>query len=104
MSSKRNVKGAGVVKRKVSKRPSPSGLGDQNSFPAGLGDESPRRPNKRTPSPMLRIPDVAAFCNVSVKTVRRFIDSGDLPAALLGGQWRIRPRDLEEFIRKRIRR
>lgn len=53
---------------------------------------------------MLRIPDVAAFCNVSVKTVRRFIDSGDLPAALLGGQWRIRPRDLEEFIRKRIRR
>lgn len=51
---------------------------------------------------LLTIEDVANLCRVSEKTVRRWIDAGDLAAAKLGAQWRIRPRDLELFIRERV--
>lgn len=61
---------------------------------------------KRPPSPglsrLLDIPSVAEICVVSEKTVRRWIGAGELPAARLGNQWRIRPRDLEDFIRERL--
>ncbi len=53
---------------------------------------------------LLAIEDVAAICRVSEKTVRRWIKSLELPAARLGGQWRIRPRDLDIFIRDRLTR
>ena len=60
------------------------------------------------PSPgltkLLDIPGVADLCRVSEKTVRRWIGVGELPAAKLGNQWRIRPRDLEDFIRERVLR
>ena len=52
--------------------------------------------------PLLDIPAVAAVCRVSEKTVRRWIQAGELPAAKLGNQWRIRPRDLDDFIRDRL--
>ncbi|MBS4010294.1 MAG: helix-turn-helix domain-containing protein [Roseovarius sp.] len=53
---------------------------------------------------MLDIMAVAAFCGVSDKTVRRWIEAGDLPAAKLGGQWRIRHRDLDAFVIDRMSR
>ena len=53
---------------------------------------------------LLTINDVCAVCKVSDKTVRRWIKAKELPAARLGGQWRIRPRDLEIFIRDRLTR
>ena len=53
-------------------------------------------------SKLLDIPGVADLCGVSEKTVRRWIGTGELPAAKLGSQWRIRPRDLEDFIRERV--
>ena len=56
----------------------------------------------RRPSSLLDIPAVAAVCGVSEKTVRRWISAGDLPAAKLGSQWRIRPQDLDDFIRDRL--
>ncbi len=56
------------------------------------------------PDPMLDIVDVAEACRVSDKTVRRWIQTGDLPAAKLGNQWRIQPRDLQAFIRERMSR
>jgi excisionase family DNA binding protein len=46
------------------------------------------------PEKLLTINDVAALCQVSSKTVRRWITAGELPAAQLGNQWRIRPADL----------
>ena len=58
----------------------------------------------RRPEQLLDIPDVARTCRLSEKTVRRLIKAGELPAARLGGQWRIRPRDLEDFVRYRLQR
>ena len=56
----------------------------------------------RLPEPLLGIPAVAGICDVSEKTIRRWIKARDLPAARLGGQWRIRPRDLDDFVRDRL--
>jgi excisionase family DNA binding protein len=58
--------------------------------------------SKTVPERLLTIEDVAALCRVSEKTVRRWVKTSTLPAAKLGAQWRIRPRDLEMFIRERV--
>ncbi len=47
---------------------------------------------------LLTIPDVAEFCRVSTRSVRRWIKAGELPAIRLGRQWRIVRRDLEGFL------
>ena len=47
---------------------------------------------------MLSIRAVADHLDVSIKTIRRWIDRGDLLAFKLGGQWRIDPDDLERFL------
>lgn len=54
------------------------------------------------PTRMLTIKETAAICQVSIKTVRRWIDAKELPAAKLGNQWRIRPKDLDLFIREHL--
>jgi excisionase family DNA binding protein len=51
---------------------------------------------------LMTIDHVSEFCGVSVKTVRRWITVGELPAAKLGNQWRVRPRDLDDFVRDRL--
>lgn len=61
----------------------------------------PTRSTKK-PDPMLDIIDVSEVCRVSEKTVRRWIKAGDLPAARLGNQWRIFPRDLQDFVLARM--
>jgi excisionase family DNA binding protein len=60
------------------------------------------KPKTERPPRLLTIKDTAAICQVSEKTVRRWIDAKELPAAKLGAQWRIRPRDLDLFIRERL--
>lgn len=54
------------------------------------------------PERLMTIPDAAEFLRVSTKTIRRWISRGDLPAAKLGLQWRIRPQDLQRFVRDRL--
>lgn len=54
-----------------------------------------------TPDPLLKISKTAEICNVSEKTVWRWIKSGALPAHRLGGQWRVAPKDLNAFLRER---
>ncbi|ANK82137.1 MAG: hypothetical protein TEF_16075 [Rhizobiales bacterium NRL2] len=54
------------------------------------------------PERLLTIPDIADLHQVSEKTVRRWIEARELPAAKLGNQWRIRPRDLERFVHDRL--
>jgi len=55
------------------------------------------------PAPLLTIKQVANHCGVSEKTVRRWIEGHDLMAAKLGAQWRIRPQDLELFIKEHLK-
>ena len=59
---------------------------------------------KPVPEQLLTIDDVAALCRVASKTVRRWIKARELTAAQLGNQWRIRPRDLDLFVRERLER
>jgi excisionase family DNA binding protein len=47
---------------------------------------------------LLSIGEVAEYCAVSDKTVRRWIDRKQLRAHQLGRQWRIAPEDLESFL------
>jgi len=50
---------------------------------------------------LLTITDIAERDQVSTKTVRRWIKSGDLIAHLLGNQWRITEADHTLFLRQR---
>ena len=55
----------------------------------------------------MTVDEVALFCGVSAKTVRRAIERGDLDAARLGGHGalRIRPAAIDEwFVRRSTRR
>ena len=58
------------------------------------------KPPSRPPA-LLTIPEVAERLQVSIKTVRRWIVSGDLPTVRLGRQIRIQPKDLDIFLRQR---
>ncbi|MBT4933965.1 MAG: helix-turn-helix domain-containing protein [Rhodospirillaceae bacterium] len=60
------------------------------------------RPTTNKPEHLLTIKEVSAICQVSLKTIRRWIEARELPAAKLGNQWRIRPRDLDLFIREHL--
>lgn len=57
---------------------------------------------KPTPEHLLTIPEVAAALRVSEKTIRRWISAEIMPAAKLGAQWRVRLRDLQDFVRDRL--
>ena len=48
---------------------------------------------------LLTIKQAAEHLQVSSKTLRRWIDAGDLIAHRLGRQWRISETDLQTFIR-----
>ena len=63
----------------------------------------PDRPPKTAtgPASLLTIPQTAAHLQVSEKTIRRWIDAGDLVAHRFGRQWRISNQDLQAFIRIR---
>ena len=50
---------------------------------------------------MLTIVDVADLLQISSKTVRRWILTGDLVGHQIGRQWRITEDDLRAFIRLR---
>src|SRR5690242_6483409 len=47
---------------------------------------------------LLEVKDVAEFLQVSSRTVLRMIDQRTLRAFKVGDRWRIRPKDLEEYI------
>jgi excisionase family DNA binding protein len=60
------------------------------------------KPSKPVPEQLLTIADAAELLRVSEKTIRRWIKARELTAAQLGNQWRIRPRDLDLFVRERL--
>lgn len=51
---------------------------------------------------LLTIGTVAKELNVSDKTVRRLISTNELPAAKIGGEWRIAKGDLTTFFRSKV--
>ena len=51
--------------------------------------------------PLLTIQEVADRLRVNEKTVRRWIDTQELPAFKLGRQWRISEQDLRRFLQMR---
>ena len=53
------------------------------------------------PQTFLSPRQVAERCNISVKTVYRWIIRGDLIAYKLGEQWRIEQKDLTVFLKMR---
>ena len=54
----------------------------------------------------MTVDEVARFCGVSAKTVRRAIERGDLDAARLGdhGALRVRPEAIDEWFARRSTR
>ncbi len=56
--------------------------------------------NEETTRPLLTISEVAEFCRVSTRTVRRWIERGELAAHRLGRQVRISEKDLRAFLRE----
>jgi excisionase family DNA binding protein len=50
---------------------------------------------------LIKVDEVACYCSVSSKTVRRWIHEGKLIAHRLGAQLRISPVDLAQFINER---
>jgi hypothetical protein len=52
---------------------------------------------------LMTIDHVSEFCGVSVEDGPALdLRAGELPAAKLGNQWRVRPRDLDDFVRDRL--
>lgn len=51
---------------------------------------------------LLTIKKVAEYLDVCIKTVRRLIEQSKLPASKIGGQWRVKPEDLELFVKRRL--
>ena len=51
------------------------------------------------PTPLLSVDNVAEIIQSSTKTVRRLIEAGELPHVRIGRLVRIRPEDLDRFIK-----
>lgn len=59
----------------------------------------PKPPPKPTAS-LLTAEQIAARCQVALRTVRRWITAGDLPVLRLGRAVRIAEDDLERFLQR----
>ncbi len=51
---------------------------------------------------LLTLPEAAQLLHVSIRTVHRMIHKNDLPAFKVGGQWRLRQSQLEQWIQRRV--
>ena len=60
------------------------------------------KPMVDQPNEILTIDEVAAYLKAGKRTVYRLAASGKLPAFKLGGTWRFRRGDLDQWIASRI--
>lgn len=67
--------------------------------PRAGADKSPGRAR----SPLLKLTEAAENLGVSVETIRRRINAGELPVIRDGRILRVHPRDLEHYIASRRR-
>ncbi|MBV9258783.1 MAG: helix-turn-helix domain-containing protein [Ktedonobacteraceae bacterium] len=51
---------------------------------------------------LLSVPEIAQMLHVSPKTINRLIGygRGELPAVMVGSRWKVRMRDLKEYLQK----
>lgn len=54
-----------------------------------------------TDTQMMTTEEVAEFLNCSEKSVRRWLNSGDLEGSKLNTRWRIHPDDVKKFLEDR---
>ena len=54
-----------------------------------------------SPAHLLTIKEVAGYCQVDEKTIRRWIEAGNLSAFKLGRQWRVAEKDFRKFLNER---
>ena len=59
-------------------------------------------PEARKDKPFLTIQDVAELFDLDYKSVYRLVLSGQLPAAKIGGVYRIRREDLDAFFERQF--
>jgi excisionase family DNA binding protein len=50
---------------------------------------------------LLTLSEAAQLLQVSTRTLHRMIRSGNLPALKVGGQWRVRETQLEQWVEQR---
>ncbi len=50
---------------------------------------------------LLTLSEAAELLHVSTRTLQRMIQSGDLPALKVGGQWRVRESQLQRWVEHR---
>jgi excisionase family DNA binding protein len=50
---------------------------------------------------LLTLSEAARLLQVSTRTLHRMIRSGDLPALKVGGQWRVRETQLQQWVEQR---
>ena len=67
-----------------------------------LGANDIGKPMSDQPDEILTIDEVAAYLKAGKRTVYRLAASGKLPAFKLGGTWRFRRRDLDQWIASRV--
>ena len=60
------------------------------------------KPMSHQPDEILTIDEVAAYLKAGKRTVYRLAANGKLPAFKLGGTWRFRRGDLDQWIASRI--
>ena len=69
------------------------------SPPRGMSPLKQQIPRRESPADLLKVNDVAWYADVHPRTVRRWVEKGDLKAVKLGGALRIRRSDLDKFLR-----
>jgi len=58
--------------------------------------------NDKTQNQLLRPSDVAKRLNISTSFAYRLMQIGDIPAVRIRGACRVRPQDLEEYIKRNL--
>lgn len=63
-----------------------------------------RERNRETMRQALTVPDIAYTLNCSEKTAREMVKRGEIRSFRIGGEYRVRPADLDAYIESQMER
>lgn len=49
-------------------------------------------------SPLMKVPEVAAYLRIKTTTVYKWLERGDLPGFKMGSSWRVHKDSLDKYI------